>query len=131
MQTDRPGVKIGAIKGSPSDKYLTRTLKSAQLVRIALSPNIVADSVEMLRTGKADLFGADSGIVYAAATQLPGAKILSGVFSTIQQTMLLPKGRSAAARAKLAQLGVEAKRIGVVQAAIEKRGLKAVRVAPE
>ena len=36
-QIDRPGVKIGAIKGSPSDKYLTRTLKSAQLIRIALN----------------------------------------------------------------------------------------------
>jgi len=130
-QIDRPGVKIGAIKGSPSDKYLTRTLKSAQLVRIALSPNIVADTVEMLRNGTTDLFGADSGVVYAAAKGLPGAKILPGVFTTIQQTMLLPKGRSAAAQAKFAELAVEAKRTGVVQDAIERRGLKGVRVAPE
>jgi len=130
-QIDRPEVKIGAIKGSPSDKYLTRTLKSAQLVRIPLSPNIVADTVEMLRTGKAVLFGADSGVVYAAASELPGAKILPGVFSTIQQTMLLPKGRSARAQAKFAELAAEAKRTGVVQNAIERRGLKGVRVAPE
>jgi polar amino acid transport system substrate-binding protein len=130
-QIDRPGVKIGVIKGSPSDRYLTRTLKSAQLVRIALSPNIVADTVEMLRNGKAVLFGADSGVVYAAAKELPGAKILPGVFSTVQQTMLLPKGRSAAAQAKFAELAAEAKRTGVVQKAIERRGLKGVRVAPE
>jgi len=45
--------------------------------------------------------------------------------------MLLPKGRSAGAQAKLAQLAVEAKRTGVVQVAIKKRGLKGVRVAPE
>ena len=85
----------------------------------------------MLRTGKADLFGADSGVIYAAVTQLPGAKILPSVFSTIQQTMLLPTGKSSAVQAKFAELATEAKRTGVVQKAIEKRRLKGCRVAPE
>ena len=75
----------------------------------------MADSVEMLRTGKADLFAADSGVVYAAATKLAGAKILPGLFNTIQQTMLLPKGRSSAVQAKFAELAAEAKRTGIVQ----------------
>jgi len=130
-QIDRPGVKVGAIKGSPSDRYLTRTLKSAELVRIPLSPNIAAETIEMLRNGKADLFGADSGVVYAAAKELPGAKILPGAFSTVQQTMVLPKGRSSAAQAKLAELVAEAKRTGIVQKAIEGQGLRGVRVAPD
>jgi polar amino acid transport system substrate-binding protein len=77
------------------------------------------------------LFGADSGVVYAAAKELRGAKILSFVFNTIQQTMLLPKGRSAAVQAKFAQLAAEAKRTGIVQKAIESRGLKGFRVTPE
>jgi polar amino acid transport system substrate-binding protein len=37
-QVDRPGVKVGTIQNSPSDRFLTRTLKSAQLVRLPLSP---------------------------------------------------------------------------------------------
>src|SRR5258708_6562211 len=62
-QVDRPGVKVGTIQNSPSDRFLTRTLKSAELVPLPLSPNFPADAIEMLRSGKADVFGADSGLM--------------------------------------------------------------------
>ena len=55
---DKAGVKIGTIRGAPSDRVLTREIKAAELVRIPLSPNIAADAAELLRSGKADLFGA-------------------------------------------------------------------------
>src|SRR3954465_15766033 len=56
----KPGVKIGVIRGAPSDIVLTRDIKSAEIVRIPLSPTIAADAAEMLRSGKADVFGTDS-----------------------------------------------------------------------
>ena len=71
---DKPGVKIGTISGAPSDRVLTREIKSAEIVRIPLSPNIAADAAELLGSGKADVFGADSGVGYPAAEALPGPR---------------------------------------------------------
>src|SRR5579863_9805120 len=51
-QVDRSGAKVGTIQNSPSDRFLTRTLKSAELVRIPLTSNFPADAVELLRSGK-------------------------------------------------------------------------------
>ena len=131
-QVDRPGVKVGAIQNSPSDRFLTRTLKSAELVRLPLSPNFPADAIEMLRSGKADVFGADSGLIDSIAGGYPGAKIVPGAFNTVRVAVALPKGRSSAAQAKLDEIVKEAKRTGVVQKAIEQAGLRSgVRVAPD
>jgi ABC-type amino acid transport substrate-binding protein len=126
---DKPGVKIGTISGAPSDRVLTREIKSAEIVRIPLSPNIAADAAELLRSRKADVFGADSGVGYPAAEALPGAKVVPGAFATVRVAAALPTGRSAAAQAALAALVDEAKRTAVVQNAIDAKGLKGVSVA--
>src|SRR5947199_6511852 len=75
---DKAGVKIGTIRGAPSERVLTREIKAAEIVRIPLSPTIAADAAELLRSGKADVFGADSGVGYPGAAALPGAKIVPG-----------------------------------------------------
>lgn len=126
---DKPGVKIGAIRGAPSDRVLTREIKAAQIVRIPLSPTITADAADLLRSQKADVFGADSGVGYPVAEALPGAKIVPGAFAMVRVAAALPKGRSAAAQAALATLLDEAKQTGVVQKAIDAKGLKGVNVA--
>ena len=130
-QVDQPGVKVGVIQGSPSDRYLSHTLKSAELVRIPLSAHIATDAIELLRGGKSDAFGADSGVGYPTADGLPGAKIVPGAFNIVRVAIAFPKGRSSAAQAKLAELVGEAKRTGVVLKAIEGLGLKGVHVAPD
>ncbi|MBV8849919.1 MAG: transporter substrate-binding domain-containing protein [Methylobacteriaceae bacterium] len=127
---DKPGVKIGTIQGAPSDRILTREIKSAEIVRIPLSPQIAADAAELLRAGKADVFGADSGVGYPAAEALPGAKVVPGTFAMVRVAAALPKGRPPEARAKLEELIAEAKRTGIVQQAIDAKGLKGVAVAP-
>jgi polar amino acid transport system substrate-binding protein len=131
-QVDRPGIKVGTIANSPSDRFLTRELKSAQLVRLPLSPNFPKDAIEMLRDGKADVFGADSGLIDSIASGYPDAKIVPGAFNTVRVAVALPKGRSNAAQARLAEILTQAKRSGIVQKAIEQAGLKSgVRVAPD
>ena len=77
-QVDKPGIRVGVISGSPSDRHLSHDLKSAQLVRIPLSPHISTDAIELLRSGTADVIGVDSGIGYAAASGLTGATIVPG-----------------------------------------------------
>jgi polar amino acid transport system substrate-binding protein len=113
---DKVGVKIGTISGAPSDRVLTREIKAAEIVRIPLSPTIAADAAELLRSGKADIFGADSGVGYPAAEALPGSKVVPGTFA-------MPRRRA------LATLVDEAKQTGVVRQAIDAKGLKGVNVA--
>jgi hypothetical protein len=96
-----------------------------------LSPTISADAAELLRSGKADVFGADSGVVYPAAEALPGAKIVPGAFAMVRVAAAIPKVRSAAVQAALAAAVGEAKQIGVVQKAIDAKGLKGVYVATQ
>ena len=126
---DKAGVKIGTIRGAPSERVLTREIKAAEIVRIPLSPTIAADAAELLRSGKADVFGADSGVGYPVAGTLPGSKIVPGAFAMVRVAAALPKGRSAEAQASLAALVKQAKETGVVQKAIDAQGLKGVNVA--
>lgn len=131
-EVDRSGVSVGTIRNSPSDRFLSRTLKSATLVRLALSPKFPADAIDMLRSGAADVFGADSGLIAAISAGYPEGNIVPGAFNTVRVAFALPKGRSVAAQAWLAGLLAEAKRTGVVQKAIEQAGLKTgVRVAQD
>lgn len=78
-----------------------------------------------MRSGKADVFGADSGVGYPAAEALPGAKIVPGAFAMVRVAAALPKADSPEAHATLAKLVDEAKQTGVVQKAIDAKGLKA------
>ncbi|MBV9984721.1 hypothetical protein [Bradyrhizobium sp.] len=55
-------MKIGTIGGGPSDRVLTREIKTAEIIRIPSSPKIAADAAELLRSGNADVFGAASGV---------------------------------------------------------------------
>jgi polar amino acid transport system substrate-binding protein len=111
-QVDRPGVKIGVGKNSAQDTFLSRTLKSAELVRPG------GGGVEALRSGKADVWAANATNVQGVADALPGAKVVPGAFTTERSTVALPKGRSSATQAKLAEIVNEAKRTGIVQKAI-------------
>lgn len=127
-QIDRPGVKVGVARDGGSEQRLSRTLKSAELVRV---PGGVSNAIETLRSGKADVWASNPGTLQAVADGLPGAKVVPGAYSTARYAVGLPKGRSAAAQARLAEIVKEAKSAGVVQKAIERAGFKGVRVAPE
>jgi polar amino acid transport system substrate-binding protein len=128
---DRAGVKVGVIQGSPSDRFLSHNLKSAEIVRIPLSPHISADAAELLRSGKSDVFGADSGVGYPVLDELVGAKLVPGTFNVVRVAVAMPKGRAFEAQAKISEIVSEAKRTGVVQRVIVAAGLKGVHVAPE
>lgn len=123
-EVDRAGIKIGTIQNSPSDRFLSHTLKSATLVRLPLSPKFPADAIDMLRSGTVDVFGADFGLIAAISGGYPEGKIVPGAFNTVRVAFALPKGRSAAAKARLAALLAEAKQTGVIQKAIEQAGLR-------
>jgi len=125
-QIDRPGVKIGVGQASTSDQFLTRTLKSAELVR----RSGIEQSVEVLGSGQVDAWAASASNIQQLASRVPGSTIVHGIFMSDHSMIILPKKSSSAARAKIAELISEAKQAGIVTKAIEQTGTKGVRAAP-
>ena len=123
---DRPGVKVGASENGSGSQFLKRTLKSAELV---LGPGSVASEVELLRTGKVDVYGANTNNLLLVAERLPGAKFVPGAFFAVHFAAAMPKTRSSAAQSRVATIVNDAKTTGLLQKAIEKAGLKGVRIA--
>ena len=127
-QVDRPGVKIGVGTNSASDQFLSRTLKSARLVRTS---GAGGGNIEALRSGQVDVWATNASNVQELADRLPGAKLVPGRFNSEPIMMILPKGVSSATHAGLVEIVNEAKRSGIVSKAIERLGVKGVRAAPE
>lgn len=124
-QVDRPGVKIGVGLKSSSDQFLSRTVKSAEIVRLS-----GGRSIEALRSGQVDVWAASASNVQQVAAKLSGAKIVPGAFTSDRTMLILPQGRSAAARARITEIVNEAKKAGVVRKVLEQGGVKGVRAAP-
>ena len=124
---DSLGVKVGVSQGGGADQFLSRALKSAQVVRV---PGGEPNAVEALRNGTVDVWAANAVTLKEIEDALPGSKVVPGAWDTGRYAASLPKGRSEAAQSTLAEIVNEAKRTGVVQKAIERAGLKGVRVAP-
>jgi polar amino acid transport system substrate-binding protein len=116
---DQPGVRIAISARSAFDLYLTRTLKHAELVRA----EGLAGSFELFRSEGLDaLAGLRSGLIANAAT-IPGATVLDGHFTTVQQAIGVPRGRPPEAAAFLEDFVAEAKAGGLVASLIDKHGV--------
>lgn len=127
-QVDRPGIRIAVVLNGAPDQFLSKMLKSAELVRISGGRDAI---LEALRSGRADVYGSNAENVHAVAARLPGAKIIPGAFRTVRMAVAYPKGRSREARDRLADIVAEAKRTGLVSRAIEKAALRGVRVTAD
>jgi polar amino acid transport system substrate-binding protein len=124
-EVDRPGVRIAISARSAYDLYLSRTLKNAQLVRA----EGIASSVKLFADRKLEaLAGLKPGLV-TEAQKLPGARVLEGQFTAVQQSIGVPKKRAAAAK-HLREFVEDAKRSGLVAQLVEKHGVEGVNVAP-
>jgi polar amino acid transport system substrate-binding protein len=126
-QVDRPGVKIGAGPNSISDQFLSKNLKSAQLIPIST----VDGGADVLRTGKVDIWATGASNVPRLIDRVPGAKTLPGAFTSERQAVCQPKGKSSAAQKRVAEIIMEAKKAGMVRKKIEQLGLVGVRAAPD
>ena len=125
-EADRAGVRIGVGQNDAVDFHLTRTLKSATLVRNAAG---TPGALELVRAGKVDLYAANRQRLDEMLAQLPGSRLLEGSVLAVQQSIALPKGR-AAGLAYVASFVADAKASGLVAEAISRAGLRGVNVAP-
>lgn len=122
---DRPGIRIAVAARSAYDLFLSRILKHAQLVRAEGIPA----SYELFVKEKLDVLSGLLPRLTSDVTRLPGARILDGNFTAIQQAIGTPKARAAAA-GYLREFVADIKSSGLVARLIERHGVKGVNVAP-
>jgi polar amino acid transport system substrate-binding protein len=125
-EVDRPGVKIGVPRNASADVYLSKTLKSAELVRV---DGDMHAAIAFLRAGKADVYGSNINSLQLMAAQLPGSRIV-GAFHTVTFSVAMRPGLSPAAQRRVTDLVNEAKAAGIVQKALAKARAEGVRIVP-
>jgi polar amino acid transport system substrate-binding protein len=122
---DAPGVRIAVAGRSAYGLWLERNLRHAELVRA----DSLGGATEQFIQQKLDaLAGLKPGLL-ADLDKLPGARIIEGKFSSVQQAIGTGK-RNAAGAAYLNEFVEEAKRSGVVARLIERHKVRGLSVAP-
>lgn len=122
---DRPGVRIATTARAAYTLYLERTLKHAAL-RYAEG---LQGSFDLFLREQLEVLAGLRARQLQEVAKLPGARILDGRFTAIQQAMGTPKARSAAA-AYLAAFGEEIRSSGLVAELIERHGARGLSIAP-
>jgi polar amino acid transport system substrate-binding protein len=121
---DRPGVQIAISARSAYDLYLSRNLKRAELVRAQGIPA----SYDLFVAEKLDALAGLLPRLVSDVARLPGARVLEGKFTAVQQAIGTPKARSAGAK-YLGEFVADIKRSGLVARLIDKHRVKGVSVA--
>ena len=121
---DRAGVRIGVGMKNAADLFLSRTIKQAQIVRI---PDSVSGAVELLRSGKADLFASNRAALMQIRDKVGSYRLLDERLYAVEHAVAVPRGRGIAAAQTLVE---EAKRSGAVAQSIARHSIAGVQVAP-
>lgn len=125
-QVDQATNRVAVGKGSAYDLFLSRHLKTAQILRFADSPAVMQAFF-------------DQGLEVAAGIKLqmqqqvqrhPGLRLLPGRFMQIQQAMGIAKSRGPQAAATLAAFVEDMKASGFVAQALARHGITGAEVAP-
>jgi polar amino acid transport system substrate-binding protein len=95
-EVDRPGIKIAVGLNSAYDLFLTRTIKNAQVVRAHTGGGEAM--IELFLKDKLDVVAGVKPVLVEYAKTNAAMRVMDGRFMVIQQSMGLPKGRTAAAR---------------------------------
>jgi len=125
-RADQSGVTIAVPERSAPDLFLSRNLKSAQLLRV---PGGAEAAIEALRSGEADAYAENAHMLSLYADRLPGARVLEGRYTVIQHSIATPQGKAAAAD-YVKKFVEDAKSDGSIAEAIRAAGLRRTRVAP-
>ena len=122
---DREGVRIAVAEKSAYELWLTRNIKHAKLV---LTKGIDA-SYNAFVNDKLEVLSGLRPRLISDVQKLPGARLLDGQFTAVQQAIGTPKARAAGATF-LRTYVEEVKASGFVGEAITRNGSQGVSVAP-
>lgn len=124
-QVDASGVRISAQDKAGYELYLTRTLRSATIVR---TKNLKA-SIDLLNERRADAVAGLKPMLLDSMGAMPDARLVEGKFMAVNHGLSIPHGRHAAAeylKAFVADMNAG----GFIARSIERhgvRGLSAVK----
>ena len=122
-EVDRAGVRIAVADRSAYDLYLSRNLKKAQLIRA----QGIDGSYELFVREKLDILAGLKPRLVSDAEKLPGARILDGQITGVQQAVGTPKARAAAAQF-LGAFVEDLKHSGLVKKIAAEHGVRGVVV---
>lgn len=125
-EVDRLHHRVAVGKGSAYDLFLTRELKSAQIVRAPSSPTVVPTFLER----NLEVAAGVKQQLEADAQRNAGLRLLDERFMVIQQAMGTPKSRGRQAAETLCAFVEEMKASGFVAQALSRHGIVGASVAP-
>jgi polar amino acid transport system substrate-binding protein len=118
-QVDASGVRIAATAKAGYELFLTRTVRSATLIR----PKTLADSIDLFNTRGVDALAALKPQLLAVEAKLQGARLVDGNFMIVNHGLGTPRTRTAAA-AYLQIFVDHLVATGFIQSAIEASGVQ-------
>jgi polar amino acid transport system substrate-binding protein len=124
-EVDRRGVRIAVTARSAYDLWLERNIKHAELFRAQGLDGAFKEFVEK----KLDALAGLRPRLLSDVERLPGARILEGHFTAVQQAIGTARQNAAGARF-LRDFVEEAKQSGLVARLIEKHKVRGLSVAP-
>ncbi len=124
-EVDRPGVRIAVSARSAYDLWLARNIKHAELVRA----EGLDGSFKAFTDGKLDALAGLKPRLLSDVEKLPGARILDGQFTAVQQAIGTARTNEAGAKF-LRDFVEEAKASGFVAGLIERHRVRGLSVAP-
>ena len=124
-EVDREGVRIAVAEQSAYGLYLARTIKHARLVMT----KGLDGSFDAFVNQKLEALAGLRPRLLTDVAKLPGARVLDGQFTGVQQAIGTPKSREAAAK-YLRAFVEDVKASGLVAEAISRSGVVGVSVAP-
>jgi len=124
-EVDREGVRIAVADQSAYGLYLARTIKHAKLVMT----QGLDSSFDVFVSQKLEALAGLKPRLLTDVQKLPGARILDGQFTAVQQAIGTAKNREASARF-LRAFVEDVKASGLVAEAIARNGAQGVSVAP-
>jgi polar amino acid transport system substrate-binding protein len=121
---DRPGIRIAVASRAAYDLWLTQNLRHAELVR----GESLAGATKLFVDQKLDVLAGLKPGLLADIGAMPGARILDGRFTAVQQAIGTAKANTAAA-AFLQNFVAEAKSSGLVARLIARHKVQGLSVA--
>ena len=121
---DHDGVRIAVARGSAYDLFLSRSLERAELVRASG----LDGSFDLFVEQRLDALAGLRPRLISDVERLPGARILEGRFTAVQQAVGTPRPRERGA-AFLREFVEEAKASGLVQRLIDRHRVRGLSVA--
>jgi polar amino acid transport system substrate-binding protein len=122
---DREGVRIAVAEKSAYELYLSRNIEHARLMRT----RGIDASLDLFVKEELEVLSGLRPRLLMDVQKLPGARVLDGQFTAVQQAIGTPKARAGAAQ-YLRAFVEDVKATGLVADAIARNGVQGVSVAP-